>query len=249
MPRPLIAIAPFLESCPVVKTLGVRPAISDYSPDERRILASAARIFFPTPRFAKIFEAAGGNTFPNAFTYRLRKSTLLQTTLLQFSGCPHPRTRIYFGRQKASIPDDFSFPFIAMGPNRSDRARVVQNSLQLADPADRFNPLIIREYIEYEERMVLVFVNYECIAEIRNLSGEENFSAHAASFPAYCFHPPAAELLRSFQVCDIAVEVGFNKERGMLIDSFARPPLSWKTPKGVVNRHKYISDLIRKGIL
>ncbi len=247
MSQPRIAIAPFLKSCPGVVTLGVRAAISDYPPGERRLMASAERIFFPTPRFAKIFEASGGNTFPNAFTYRLRKSRLVQESLFQFSGCPHPRARIYFGRRKTSIPSDFRFPFIAMGPNRADDAQLVEDFRQLADMADRFNPLIIREHTRYDERLLLVFVNYECVAVQRDVPGGLFFSTTPANHPPPSLYHAVSGLLRSFQVCDIAVETGYTRESGWLIDSLGRPPLSWQTPAGTMYRHDYISELIQNG--
>ncbi len=249
MPKPLIAIAPFIESCPGVITLGVRPALCDYSTEEKRLINSADRIFFPTPRFAKIFEAAGKQTFPNSFTYQMRRSRVLEATFLQYSGCPHPRTRLYFGRQKASIASDFRFPLIAMGPNRSDSAGVIQNSNQLADAAAKYNPLIVREFIEYRERMLLVFVNYECVAKFSGLPGGRDFSSPVTQSAAYSFLTQLPDIVRSFNLCDIGVELGYTKDRGLLIDSFARPPLSWKTPEGAVNRHQYISGLIQKGEL
>ncbi len=249
MPRTLIAIAPFIVSCPGVITLGVRPALCDYSPEEKQLINSAETIFFPTPRFAEIFEAAGEKTFPNAFTYQIRKSRVVEAALLQFSGFPHCRIRVYFGRQKEFIANDFGFPMIAMGPNRSDSARIIENPSQLADAAGRFNPLIIREYIEYEERMLLVFTNYECIAEFGGLPGERGYSSSIKGSAEIPLYPLLSDLLRSFKLCDIAVEVGRAKNGALLIDSFARPPVYWETQEGTVNRHDYISGLIQSGMI
>ncbi|MFZ2447794.1 MAG: hypothetical protein WAW37_15675 [Syntrophobacteraceae bacterium] len=256
MPQPRIAIAPFLVSCPRVITLGVRAAVSDYSAEEKGLLASAGRIFFPTPRFAKIFEAAGKDTFPNAFTYGLRKSRQAQEALFRVGGWPHPRARVYFGRQKASIVPDFRFPFLAMGPNVSDRPRLIENTPQLADATGEFNPLIIREKLEYDERFLLVFVNFECIATLQEVPGA-TAPPVAFSRPTATDLPPSAagfrhtlsNLLRSFRINDIAVEIGLSATADAQVLSLVRPPLWWRTPGGTANRHDLIAGLIREGRL
>jgi len=111
-------------------------------------MLSAGRIFFPTPRFVKIFEAAGKSTFPNGFTYKIRKSRVVEEVLFQFLACPHPRTRIYFGRQKKSIPEHFSFPFLAMGANKSGTAHLLRNAHELEELAVRHQ----RDFEDKEKR-------------------------------------------------------------------------------------------------
>lgn len=249
-----VAIAPFLRSCPKVITLGVRPALGDYDPREIRLLASCNRVFFPTPRFAPIFNAAGKETFPSGFTYRVRKSRLAAEVLFQFHACPHPRTLVYFGRRKASIPDDFRFPCRAMGPANSSPPRLIGSPEELETVAALWNPLIIQEDSEYRERFRVVFVNFECIAihkihKIHKLSapgrgpeavepvgaariGEEFIGSHVARF------------VRSAYLNDIAVEIGLERKAGWQMLALTRPPLAWRSPRGVVNRHEYIAGLI-----
>ncbi len=259
MPKPLAAIAPFLTSCPEVTTLGVRAAIADYAPAERQLLASARRIFFPTPRFAKIFEAAGKDVFPSAFTYRLRKSRLVQETFFQLCGAeapdggpslPHPRTRIYFGRQKQSIRSDFAFPFATMGPAASDGVRVVGNDAELSDEARRYNPLIVQEICPFEARVLLVFVNYRCIAAIRPGPGKNppGFldSAIAARPGLDVFTARLSRLLRFFRIGDIGVEALQGRDSGWLAAAMSRPPVRWQSPCGTFNRHRIIAGLIEK---
>ena len=257
MREKLVAIAPFLSSCPQLVTLGVRPSMGDYTPRQRAMLLSAGQIFFPTPRFVRILQAAGKKTFPSAFTYSVQKSRLIQEVLFQFLKCPHPFTRIYYGRQKSSIAEDFSFPLKAMGPKTVGGVRLVSNAGDLQALTDIYNPLIIQEILDYTECFRLVFVNYKCAGIIKRVSsgaqcgfnsrrispnpqleqgvGLEFFSREIVS----CLE----KLLGSMQINDIAVEIGTTR-RGWRLIELARPPLSWPTPDGVSNRHRLISHLI-----
>ena len=115
MREKLVAIAPFLRSCPQLVTLGVRPSMGDYTPWQRGMLLSASQIFFPTPRFVRVLQAAGKKTFPSAFAYSVQKSRLTQEVLFQFLKCPHPFTRIYYGGQKSSILRRFFFSVSSNG--------------------------------------------------------------------------------------------------------------------------------------
>jgi hypothetical protein len=250
MSEHLIAIAPFLSRCPRVITLGVRAALGDYSRQERDLMLSAGCIFFPTPRFVKIFEAAGKSTFPTGFTYKVRKSRVIQEVLFQFLACPHPRTRIYFGHQKLSIPKDFSFPFLAMGPDKSDPALSVKDLRELDEFAFNYNPLIIQENREYEKRFRLVFVNYEFVGTEGTVSEEDGTRFFGNVSSGYrtgdSIVRACAKIVRSVGLNDITVEVAVG-ENGWFITEFTRPPVFCSTREGMVNRHGYIAGLIESG--
>src|SRR5208337_3134446 len=61
MREKLVAIAPFLRSCPQLVTLGIRPSMGDYTTRQRGMLLSASQIFFPTPRFVRILQGREKN--------------------------------------------------------------------------------------------------------------------------------------------------------------------------------------------
>jgi ribosomal protein S6--L-glutamate ligase len=253
----LVAIAPLLGSCPGLITLGVRPSMGDYTPRERELLLSARRIFFPTPRFAGILEAAGKETFPSAFAYRVRKSRLIQEVLFQFLKCPHPRTRAYYGRQKNWIVDDFPPPFLAMGPQMLSGVRRIASECDLQVLSEIHNPLIINEIVEYRERLEFVFVNYECAGILKRVpsGGQCEFdcpgipgaarlaNGEVAEYSATEVVPRLKRLLRSVRLNDIAVEIGITPQGWQLIE-FVRPPLSWPSHEGVIDRFRYICSLI-----
>ena len=246
-----IAIAPFLRACPGVITLGVRPSLGDYPKRERELLASCRRIFFPTPRFVRIFEAAGKETYPSSFSYRLRKSRVSQEVLFQLFGSPHPRTRLYYGHRKDSVLSDFRFPLRAMGPDIASAAYSVQDVHDLEVVAERYNPLIIQEELEFVERFRLIFANYDCIA-IHRRDPDDPVSCHPV-FPSHsCLGFIAcdvAPLLRSVQLNEIAVEIGFSRAAGWQIIEMRIPPVSWASEAGIINRHQYLCGLVEKGVL
>lgn len=209
---------------------------------------------FPTPRFAKIFEAAGLNTFPSAFSYQLRKSRVLQTAFFEFSGCPHPHAGIYFGRRKASISENFGFPLLAAGPEIADCPILVNDQAELAAAAGRFNPLIVSEYVPPELQLLLIFVNYECNAVIAYTGSEKRVPLQEAGKPLppgfSSFAAGISKLLRAYGIHDIAVESGACDDKGWWIESFKMPPFSWLGPSGgIVRRHEIVSNLIKSNKL
>jgi len=262
MREKLVAIAPFLRSCPQLVTLGIRPSMGDYTTRQRGMLLSASQIFFPTPRFVRILQAAGKKTFPSAFAYSVQKSRLIQEVLFQFLKCPHPFTRIYYGRQKSSIVEDFSFPFRAMGPKTVGITRLVSNTDDLRALSEIYNPLIIQEVLDFAECFRLVFVNYKCVGIIKRVSSgaQCGFDSHGISSspqseqgigPKFFSREIVScleKLLRSLQINDIAAEIGTTR-RGWHLIELARPPLSWPTPDGVNNRFRLISRLIESNKL
>ncbi len=230
--------------------------MEEYSPGEKKILLSSELIFFPTPRFACIFEATGKKTFPSFLAYRIRNSRLIQEVLFQFLRCSHPLTRIYYGGQKSAIKDDFSFPFWAMGPDTSDDVYLIADLSDLRAVSQIFNPLIIQEMIEYEERLRFIFVNYQCAGIIeaaprrglrieekqiipRHVSGKGRFLENSHVETVRCLE----ELLRSIQLNDVAVDIGITRHGWYLIE-LVRPPLTWNSPEGTMNRHQYICSMI-----
>jgi hypothetical protein len=257
-----VAIAPFLRSCPHVTTLGVRASMADYTPEQRRALLSAARILFPTPRFAAILHAAGKKTFPSPFAYTVQKSRLIQKVLFQFLQCPHPFTRIYYGRQKKTVVEDFSFPLRAMGPKMSDNAFLVSDAGELMTLSATYNPLIIEEVLSYLQWFQLIFVNYEFCGVLGKVWTEEQGRFQSRLIPNFQHmdsdgHPlhlsrevaPYLErLLRSAQIDDIAVEIGLTQEGWRLIE-LTRAPLCWPTATGSANRFDLISRMIESNRL
>ena len=149
-----------------------------------------------------------------------------------------------------------------MGPKTVGSARVVSNADDLHALCEIYNPLIIQEVLDYVECFRLVFVNYKCAGIIkRALSGAQcGFDSQGISpnpqleqgIGLECFSREIVscleKLLRSLQINDIAAEIA-TTPRGWRLIELARPPLSWPTPDGVINRHRLIAHLIESSKL
>ena len=236
----LVAIAPFLISSPDIITLGVRTSLGDYSPAERDLLLSSDRIFFPTPRFVSIFEAAGKDCFPSGIAYRIHSSRVVQEALLRFFDYPHPRSRIYFGKQKHSITRHFKFPFRAMGPGAASCVRLITDTRELEQFSKIHNPLIVQEVVEYEKQFRAVFVNFQVAGIVEGNSENDRVWRKVVA--------DVGKLLRPSNLNDVCVEVGFTSGTPQII-ALSRPPRIWESPSGRINRHEYISRLVETGEL
>ncbi|MCE5333243.1 MAG: hypothetical protein LLG06_01500 [Desulfobacteraceae bacterium] len=250
-----VAIAALLTSCSKVKTLGIRASLGEYPRADRDAILGANRIFFPTPKFVRIFEAVGKATFPSGISYTLRRSRLVQEALLQILKCPHLLTRSYFGRQKTRICSEFRFPFHVMCREPSRPRVTVTNGDELISLAATLNPLIVREIPSYENRFFITLVNFaatavkRCGAENANGAGDlEAWKALRRSDMGEHVLLKLEDLARRAGLNDIAVEVGIDGCGWQAIE-FARPAVAWMSPKGPVNRHEYIARLIESGEL
>jgi ribosomal protein S6--L-glutamate ligase len=249
-----VALAPFLRSCTGITTLGIRPNIDDYSAEEKALLCSAERVFFPTPRFAYLFSALQIPTFPRYTTYQFQRSRVLQEILLAHMAVTHPATRIYFGKkQKAGILEAFPFPFLATGPHPSLHSRqLVENVTSLDECCRCYNPLIIQRAINWSENLRVLCVGSHCVGVLRR-SGPPGSNDQYEPVPLG--QQSIAEVLRStlslvstVHLDDIVLEWGYGEGRWQLIE-MTRPPVRWAAVKGTLNRHHYICRLVQDGRL
>ena len=160
-----VAIGEQLRLCPHVITLGVRAQMADYTGDERELLRAAETVFYPSARFVDLFATLGKKTFPSSNCYRLAGDRLKQTALLRLLNVPHPRTRVYYGqKQKREILKDFVFPLVAkrpFGSSRSGRHFLVNDPEELDWYNHQFNPAYIQEYLDAEQELRVVVLNYD----------------------------------------------------------------------------------------
>lgn len=246
------ALAPFLRSCPSIATLGVRTAISDYSPEERTLLRSAPKVFFPTPRFEYLFNALRIPTFPSHASYTFQRSRVLQQVLFSYLNWPHPRTRIYYGRhQKSKILDDFDLPLIVMGPRGIPSERhLVTDAGTLSDYVGRYNPVIIQDACCWRKTLRFLCVNFECVGIAPGCVSKVSHSdctqlqhQHIDELAAL-----SLEMLRQVDLDDVVIEWGLGQS-GWQVLQLARPPLMWCGSNGILNRHRHICELICQGKL
>jgi len=227
--------------------------MGDYPAEHRRLMHRARCVFFPTIRFVDIFQAIGKPTFPSSASYRYPRSLVLQELLFQHLKLPHPRSRIYFGRrQKRHIADDFRFPLLLMSPGApgGDAAHVVHNHEMLEDLLPRHNPVVVREYTEWEERARLILVGFKCVGVLRSVpTGSGSLSFEPMEFEHPLLRTPlnvTSRFLPRVQLDDVTIEWGLSGTGWQLL-SMTRTPVRWPTTAGTIIHHAYISDLIESG--
>jgi ribosomal protein S6--L-glutamate ligase len=162
MSKEVIALEARLKNCRNVRTLGVRTNFSDYSPREAELIRQAEKIYYPTTFYADLFDTIGKPTFPNYHTYKCVQDKIKQTALFQLLKLPHPPTRVFYGkRQKKSIPDHFTFPFIAKIPRGSAQGRgvyLIHNEQQLRNYLEQGGPAYVQAYLPIDRDIRVVVI-------------------------------------------------------------------------------------------
>jgi len=156
-----IALGKRLRNSSLVRTLGLRPNIEDYSEAELELLRKADTIYYPSSLYEDVFIALGKKVFPANY-YRYMGDKVKQTELFILLGIPHPRTRFYQGSHRSErILRHFSYPFIAKIPRGSSQGRGVflirsledlQRYLKMSDLA------YIQEYLPIDRDLRIVLL-------------------------------------------------------------------------------------------
>ena len=148
---PVVALENRLRGCSLVRTLGVRPNVTDYSDEERALINSADKIYYPSSYYAGLFDTIGKKTFPSYHTYQYAQDKILQTALFNLAGISHPRTRTFYGkRQMEKILDHFELPLIAKVARGSALGRgvfLIRSVRELKQYCRNHRPAYIQEYL------------------------------------------------------------------------------------------------------
>lgn len=180
-----IALEARLKTCKNVITLGVKTNLSDYGPDAVEMIRSADKIYYPTTFYADLFDASGKATFPSYHTYKCVQDKIKQTALFGLLDIPHPRTRTFYGRRKASaIPDYFDFPFIAKVPKGSAMGRgvyLIRDQADLDEYCAANKVGYIQEYLESDRDIRVVVIGNEVVLAYWRIAREGEFRSNVAS--------------------------------------------------------------------
>jgi len=254
-----VAIGKHLKTCPLVITLGVRRQLADYTKSERELLRTADIIFFPTDRFFDLFVTLGKETFPSANCYRLKGNRLKQTSLLRLLDVPHPRTRVYYGhKQKREILKDFAFPLVAkkpFGSSESGEVFLIHDQEKLDWYNQHFNPAYIQEYLEAEQELRVVVLNYHTLVCCRRKAAIgvcKSDSLHSGVWRMDRVPPGvdtlAREIARDAGLSDVEVNMIYDGDRYWVLElGFQYGEESW--PQAGKDRFDRIMELIERGEL
>ncbi len=94
---------------------GVKPNWDDYPAAEQEAILDAEEVFYPSHLYEDLLQALGKVTFPRNY-YPFLGNKVRQTSLFQLLEIPHPRTQIYYGRNRLTrIVADFPYPYYCQG--------------------------------------------------------------------------------------------------------------------------------------
>ncbi|MCK5313304.1 MAG: ATP-grasp domain-containing protein [Desulfobacteraceae bacterium] len=174
-----IAIGARLIKSPHINTLGLKPNFSDYSKNEKELIISAKKIYFPTAFFADLFNTMGKDTFPSFHTYKFAQDKIRQTAIFKMLNIPHPKTRIFYGKkQKNSILDSFKLPFIAKKARGSSKGRdvyLIDNMDDLSEYLSLNQPAYIQQYIPIDRDIRVVIIGEKVRIAYWRESGGNDF--------------------------------------------------------------------------
>lgn len=180
----VIALESRLSACRNVLTLGVRPDISRYSPEELKMIRKADKIYYPSVFFADLFDSMGIATFPSYHTYKCVQDKIRQTALFDLLAISHPRTRVFYGkRQKGKITEHFSYPFVAKIPRGSAMGRGVFLIRDKAD-LDRYDRLTstayVQDYLPIDRDIRVVVIGDRAVHAYWRISPPDDFRSNVA---------------------------------------------------------------------
>jgi len=183
--RQVIALEGRLRRCRNVRTLGVRTNLADYAQEEIAAIRAAGTIYYPSTFYADLFDAAGINTFPSYHTYKCVQDKIKQTALFDLLDIPHPRTRVYYGRDRqARIAAQFRFPFVAKIPRGSALGRgvfLIRNTDELEAYCGRTSVAYIQEYLPVDRDMRIIVIGKRVVHAYWRIAPEEGFLTNLAA--------------------------------------------------------------------
>ena len=159
--RVRISLGKRMRASPSFRCCGVQPNWDDYPGDVKRAIVDAEEIFYPSPLYEDIFRSLGKETYPRNYAAFLGNK-IRQTNLFQLLGLAHPRTRIYYGRNRpARICSDFPYPFVAKTPVGSSMGHgvyLIQCEAELANYLNSHRPAYIQEYFPLTRDLRVVLI-------------------------------------------------------------------------------------------
>jgi ribosomal protein S6--L-glutamate ligase len=257
MNGPCIAFSHRFKECPGVTIVQARPNFFDYTPQERHLIQTAEKVYYPTHLYVDLFITMGKKIFPSRETYVYSGDKIKQTALFQFLGLNHPRTRIYFGKQITGIHKDFAYPFIAKIPRGSSMGRgvfLIHHEEELKSYLKRTPVAYIQEYLPLDRDLRVILINHQVILsywKVAPLGEFRNNLAQGASIEftqipdeALTF---AQQITRKCNFDDVGLDLCHTLDQGwMILEANMNYGLQGLQEKGFAIR-QVLRDLMIKG--
>ncbi|MEW5913825.1 MAG: RimK family alpha-L-glutamate ligase [Thermodesulfobacteriota bacterium] len=228
MPEPLVAIGARLRRYPQFTTLGLRPNLADYPAEHLELIRRAEVIYYPTDAFAAQLTALGKRIFPSLECHLFEGDKIKQTALFNLLGLPHPRTRVFYGRQRQEIGRHFSFPFIAKTPRASSLGRgvfLIRGQGDLEAYLAGHPVAYAQEYLPIQRDLRVVVIGFEPVCAFWRLPAAGEFRSNLGQGGRVDFRdvPPAAvelavETARAANLDEVGLDLAVVEGQPLLLE-------------------------------
>jgi len=223
-----VAIGVRLRRFPQFLTLGVRPNLEDYPRRHLELLRGAQVIYYPTQLFAEQLHALGKRIFPSLECHLLAGDKIKQTHLFGLAGLPHPRTRVFYGRQRREILRHFDFPFVAKTPRGSSLGQgvfLIQGPEELESYLARHPVAYIQELLPIRRDLRVVVIGFQPVCAYWRLAPPGGFHCNLGAGGRLEFGgvPPravelAVEAARAGNLDEVGVDLAVVEGRPLLLE-------------------------------
>jgi ribosomal protein S6--L-glutamate ligase len=232
------------KQCPGVIFIQAQPDYSNYSFREKALIQAASKVYYPTPLYIDLFLTMGKSVFPSRETYVYSGDKIKQTALYQFLDIPHPKTRIFYGRQKLRVLGEFSFPFIAKIPRGSSMGQgvfLIRNESEWEAYNRRTPVAYIQEYLELDRDLRVILIRHEVILAYWKIGRSGEFRNNLAQGAAVEFEDIPEEALHFAR--QVAERCNFDD---VGLDLCHTPSKGWMILEA--NMHYGLQALTQKGL-
>ena len=254
---PVIALEARLRDCPSVRTLGVRPNWSDYSDEERALIHSAEKIYYPSSFYAGLFGTIGKATFPSYHTYQYAQDKILQTALFRLAGINHPHTRVFYGkRQMARIMDYFRLPFIAKVPRGSALGSgvfLIRSARELSQYCRSHKPAYIQEYLPIDRDIRVIVIGRKVAHAYWRVAMQGEYRTNLAVGGQVNLSPVpddalkfALEIARRCRWDDVGLDICMHEGRYYVLEGNMKYGKQGMLEAGI-DYQQFMCDLIQRG--
>lgn len=207
-----ISLGKRLRSSRSFDCLGTLPNWEDYPAVRKDALRNAAVVYYPSTLYEDLFQSIGKSVFPSNF-YSLMGNKIRQTAVFQLLGINHPRTRLYYGRNRMRrILADFPLPFVAKTPVGSSQGRgvwLINREHELRDYLHDHRPAYVQQYLPIDRDLRVVIVAGQVVHSYWRIQVPDNFRNNVSQGARICYDDIPDDALKFAR--DVASRCGFGE--------------------------------------
>jgi ribosomal protein S6--L-glutamate ligase len=239
-----------------IPCVGISPNFCDYLPEVAAEIESASRVCYPGPVYEEIFLSAGKDIFPRNY-YAFLGNKIAQTNFFQLLGIPHPKTRIYYGRNRIDrIEADFRYPFMAKVPVGSSQGLgvfLVHSREDLNGYLERQNPAYIQQYLPIDRDLRTVVIGGNVVHAYWRIHCESDFRNNVSRGGSISFEDVpvtaidfAAEVVSRCRFDEVGLDICLYEGKYWVLEANMVYGLEGFKKKGM-DIHEIIAELFDSG--